>query len=182
MRCTDPLVPRAHANIRRMLMAQPSMTMTCRVLERTFLLDKHEAMQTYMRWKFTPVDGQQPNVFGVPRHELGLLQYEGYGKEGSRVKLQRPDELVLKECVRREMQMETAFFCMLNYVGPQQVNTVAAAAAAVAANAGANADASAHASASTSATNANAYPAASAAAHDDDDDDDATEILDEADM
>lgn len=178
MRCTDPLIPIAHANIRRMLMAQPSLTMTCLVLDRKFLLDKHQAMQTYMRWKHIPVDGQQRNVFGVPRHELGLVQYEGYGKHGSRVKLQRPDELVLKECVRREMQMETAFFCMLNWVGPQQVNTAASANAAPTNAAAANANVSA--SASTSSVNANSYAAASVAANDDDDD--ATEILDEADM
>lgn len=173
MRCTDPLVPIAHANIRRMLMAQPSLTMTCLVLERKFLLDKHEAMQTYMRWKHIPVDGQQRNVFGVPRHELGLVQYEGYGKHGSRVKLQRPDELVLKECVRREMQMETAFFCMLNWVGPQQVNTAASANAA-------SGNTNANASASASSVNTNIYAAASAPANDEDDD--ATEILDETDM
>ncbi|KAE8553263.1 hypothetical protein EYB25_004645 [Talaromyces marneffei] len=128
MRCTDPLATRAHGNIRRMLMAQPSMTMLCRVLERKFLLNKHEAMQTYVRWKFTARDGQQPRVFDVPQEELGLLQYEGYGKEGSRAKLQRPDELVVKECVRRGMNMETAFFCMLNCTGPRLQNLAATAA------------------------------------------------------
>lgn len=171
MRCTDPLFPRAHANIRRMLMAQPSMTMTCRVLERKFLLNKHEVIETYMRWKYTAVDGHQPNVFGVPQRELGLLQYEGYGKEGSRVKLQRPDELVLKECVRRGMQMETAFFCMLNYVGPRQADvtdTPVADAAHGNSNAQDHGSANAHVSVATASAN--------------NDDDDVTMILDEADM
>lgn len=183
MRCTDPLVPRAHASIRRMLMAQPSMTMTCLVLERKFLFNKHEAMQTYMRWKGTPVTVQQRNVFGVPQHELGLLQYEGYGKVGSQAKLQRPDELVLKECVRRGMKMETAFFFMLNYVGPRQANTAVADAAANvnAATSAATATApTGNAAATSAAANAPANAPASAAAKDDDDD--ATMILDDADM
>lgn len=134
MRCTGPLATRAHGNLRRMLMAQPSMTMLCRVLERKFLLNKQEAMQTYMRWKFTARNDQQPNVFGVPQEELGLLQYEGYGKEGSRVRLQRPDELILKECVRRGLKMETAFFCMLNCTGPRPPQSVVATAAAATAD------------------------------------------------
>jgi hypothetical protein len=178
MRCTNPLVPRAHSSIRRMLMAQPSMSMTCLVLERKYLLNKHEAMQTYMRWKGTPLTVQQHSVFGVPQHELGLLQYEGYGKGASRAKLQRPDDLILKECVRREMQMETAFFCMLNYVGPRQaaVDADADGSASAHASAAANVDAAA----TSAATNA---PTSSAANNDDDDDDDdATMILDEADM
>lgn len=117
MRCTNPLAAHSHGNLRRMLMAQPSMSMLCRVLEGTFLTNKDEAIKTYLRWKYIAREDDQDPYFGVPKHELGKMQYEGYGVGDSQVKLQRPDELILKECVRRGLDMKSAFFCILNWTG-----------------------------------------------------------------
>ncbi|EED17915.1 conserved hypothetical protein [Talaromyces stipitatus ATCC 10500] len=119
MRCTDPLAKRAYGHMRRMLIAQPSMTMLCRVLERKFLINRVETVQTWLRWKYEPRNNDPADFYGMPLAELGLLQYEGYGKDGRHVKLLRPDDLILKECVRRGMDMEPAFFCILNCTGPR---------------------------------------------------------------
>jgi hypothetical protein len=105
MRCTDPLSTQAQGGMRRLLMAQPSMSVLYRTLERTAMTDSYEVIQGFLRWKYEPHgNGNQP-IYGVPRSEIGKLQYEGYGAGGSQVKLQRPDELVLKECIRRDMDV-----------------------------------------------------------------------------
>lgn len=105
MRCTDPLSTQAQGGMRRLLMAQQSMSVLYRTLERTAMKDSYEVIQGFLRWKYEPHgNGNQP-IYGVPRSEIGKLQYEGYGAGGSQVKLQRPDELVLKECIRRDMDV-----------------------------------------------------------------------------
>ncbi|OKL64389.1 hypothetical protein UA08_00400 [Talaromyces atroroseus] len=98
MRCINPIVPVSHGNIRRMLLAQPTMSMLYRVMARTWLTDTHEALQTYLRWKYRATDRENHPLFGVPRSELGRMQYEGYGVGGSRVKLQRPDDSSILHC------------------------------------------------------------------------------------
>ncbi|CRG87391.1 hypothetical protein PISL3812_04408 [Talaromyces islandicus] len=105
MRCTDPRSVRAHGGMRRLLMAQKSMSLLCRTLERTAMKDFYEVTQTFLRWKYEPPRNGNNPIYGVPRSEIGKLQYEGYGIGGSQVKLQRPDELVLKECIRRDMDI-----------------------------------------------------------------------------
>lgn len=106
MRCTDPLADKAHGGMRRLLMAQKSMSLLYRTLERTAMTSFHEVLQAFLRWKYdAPGASVSGFVFGIPINQLGRLQYEGYGTGGSEVKLQRPDELILKECIRRDMDI-----------------------------------------------------------------------------
>jgi hypothetical protein len=119
MRCINPIVPVSHGCIRRMLLAQPTMSMLYRVMARTWLTDVQEALQTYLRWKYTPTDQETHPIYGVPRSELGRLQYENYGVGNSLVKLTRPDELVLRECVRRRLDIKPVFFHIMNLAAPE---------------------------------------------------------------
>ncbi|KAH8702130.1 hypothetical protein BGW36DRAFT_372258 [Talaromyces proteolyticus] len=110
MRFTEPTAARSLGGLRRLLIAQPSMSVLHRTLERTAFTTHYEVIQAYLRWQHEPRDNTNRPVYGVPRAEIGRMQYEGYGSMGNQVKLQRPDELVLKECIRRDIEIAEAVF------------------------------------------------------------------------
>ncbi|KKA20105.1 hypothetical protein T310_5878 [Rasamsonia emersonii CBS 393.64] len=116
VRFTHPLSGAGRNGMRHLLMAQPSLTLLWKVLKRTALKDAHETLKAFVRWKYQPSPGEVNNhIFGVAPDEVGKLQYEGYGRARSTVKLQRPDELILKECVRRGLDMQQHYFDMFNW-------------------------------------------------------------------
>lgn len=116
VRFTHPISGVGRNGMRHLLMAQPSLTLLWKVLKRTALQDSHETLKAFVRWKYQPSPGEVDQyIFGVAPDEVGKLQYEGYGKGSSTVKLQRPDELILKECVRRGLDMQQHYFDMFNW-------------------------------------------------------------------
>ncbi|KAL1970768.1 hypothetical protein VTN77DRAFT_2602 [Rasamsonia byssochlamydoides] len=116
VRFTHPLTGTGRDGMRRLLLAQPSLTLLWKVLKRTALQNAHETLKAFIRWKYQPSPEEDGSyIFGVPPDEVGKLQYEGYGRTGSTVKIQRPDELILKECVRRGLNMQQHYFDMFNW-------------------------------------------------------------------
>ncbi|KAL2002681.1 hypothetical protein VTN02DRAFT_6216 [Thermoascus thermophilus] len=113
MRFTDPITGGGRDGMRRLVLAQPSFTLLWKILKRTALQTHFEMLRAYVRWRYQPLPHEAHNhVFGIAPQDVGALQYEGYGKTGSRVRLQRPDELVLKETVRRQLNMQDKYIDM----------------------------------------------------------------------
>lgn len=94
------------AGIRRLLMGQKNLLLLRDALKGEALQTHYEMLREYMRWRYRPLPHEaNMNLFGVPPGQAGLLQWENYGRTGSRVRIQRPDELILRECARRQLDM-----------------------------------------------------------------------------
>ncbi|KAL2863298.1 uncharacterized protein BJX67DRAFT_384770 [Aspergillus lucknowensis] len=97
---------------RRLIMAQRSLTFCLEVLMRHALRNDMEILRAFVRWRYTPLPEQmnEEHIFGVPISEVGSLQYEGYGtgREENK-KLRRPDELILREAQRRQLNFQEMY-------------------------------------------------------------------------
>lgn len=93
--------------VRRLLVAQPGLRMMHGVLcKRDALQTPFLLYQAYVRWKYTPFPHEiGREVFGVPVNHVGRLQYEGYGHRHCRDLFLAPDELILRECQERELDL-----------------------------------------------------------------------------
>ncbi|PGH11920.1 hypothetical protein AJ79_04612 [Helicocarpus griseus UAMH5409] len=121
MRFTDPVTGSGKDGMRRLLLSQPSLSMLWRALKRTALISKLDVMKLFARWKYQPRPDQRGmSIFGIPPNEIGIVQYEGWGRTGSRVLLQRPDELLLKESIRRGLELQQRYTDMFlwGYINP----------------------------------------------------------------
>ncbi|OAX81764.1 hypothetical protein ACJ72_03893 [Emergomyces africanus] len=99
----------------------PSLSMLWRTLKRTALTSKLDVMRLFARWKYQPRHDQRGlSIFGIPAQEVGLVQYQGWGRTGNRTPLQRPDELLLKESIRRGLELQQRYTDMFlwGYINP----------------------------------------------------------------
>ncbi|KAI5291952.1 Dual-specificity kinase, spindle pole body (SPB) duplication and spindle checkpoint function [Ascosphaera acerosa] len=128
MRFTDPIAGSGSDGLRRMLLAQPSLSYVWRALRRTILVSKLDVVKMFVRWKYQPENRQSAGegagaepIFDVPAAEVGTTQYEAWGRQQSRALLQRPDELVLMESIRRGLRLHTRLKDMFlwGYVDPK---------------------------------------------------------------
>ncbi|EFE39369.1 conserved hypothetical protein [Trichophyton verrucosum HKI 0517] len=122
MRFTDPVTGNGKDGMRRLLLAQPSLTILWRALGRTALVSKLEVMKLYVRWKYHPPHAERgQTIFGIPPDEIGRMQYEAWGKTGSRRILLRPDELIIRESIRRGLNLQLHYTDMFlwGYVNPR---------------------------------------------------------------
>ena len=105
-RFTGHKVGTPRQSIRRVVMAQKTPILLRNALKGTALRTHFEVLKEFMRWRYRPLPYEADmNLFGVPPGEVGKLQYEYYGAMGSRVRMHRPDELLLKECSRRQLDV-----------------------------------------------------------------------------
>ncbi|EAW14789.1 uncharacterized protein ACLA_002000 [Aspergillus clavatus NRRL 1] len=96
--------------MRRLLMAQPGLTLLWEVLKGTALNTHYETLKAYVRWQFKPEECQTGQwLFGVPPNEIGSLQWEGYGRKARTVKFKRPDHLILKEIENRKLGVQSMY-------------------------------------------------------------------------
>ena len=94
------------SGFRRLLLGQKGLTLLRDALKGTALCTNYEVLREFIRWKYVPTpDEANMFLFGVPAGEHGLLQYEYYGRTANREKLQRPDDLLLREMARRQLDM-----------------------------------------------------------------------------
>ncbi|KAL1877141.1 hypothetical protein Plec18167_004827 [Paecilomyces lecythidis] len=122
MRFMDPLTGGGRDATRQMVLAQPTMTTLWKLLGPACLKTELEGLKAYVLWKHVPTPDQVGHrMFGVPPDEIGRVQYENYGKTGRKVLLQRPDELVIKEGIRRQLKLHLRYNDMLlwGYVKPR---------------------------------------------------------------
>lgn len=109
-RFTGHKVGTPRQSLRRVVMAQKTPILLRNVLKGTALRTHFEVLKEFMRWRYKPLPYEADmNLFGVPPGEVGKLQYEYYGAMGSRVRMYRPDELLLKECSRRQLDVHQMY-------------------------------------------------------------------------
>jgi hypothetical protein len=109
MRFTHPVNGAGETHLRNMMMAQRTLTVLRDVLQRKRMRTRLEMMRMYVLWRWIPRPANRHmTVLSVPPEKQGRLQYEGWGA-GSQLLL-RPDELLLRESVRRQLPHLERFF------------------------------------------------------------------------
>ncbi|KAF9887325.1 hypothetical protein FE257_010320 [Aspergillus nanangensis] len=103
--------------LRRLIMAQPSLSFLVDVLNGKALHTHLDTLRSFVRWQYKPESHEREwSAFGVPSGQVGLLQYEGYGRDGERaVRFTRPDECILMEVDRRQMDLERMYVDIFLY-------------------------------------------------------------------
>ncbi|MCJ1324385.1 hypothetical protein MMC10_001047 [Thelotrema lepadinum] len=109
MACTDPVDGKGERGIRRLLLAQRSLSKTDEVLHREELRNPYELLQMHVEWKINRVNmppGMHAarSLFNVPLEDCGRLGCEYWSPSFS--KLRRPDELIMKESIRRGLNFK----------------------------------------------------------------------------
>ncbi|KAL4886241.1 hypothetical protein BJY04DRAFT_213772 [Aspergillus karnatakaensis] len=101
---------------RKLIFAQPSLTFCLHVLARHIPTNETSYKAALTRWRYlpSPVDfAIGVPLFGVPLDQAGSLQFEGYGQANKNgniaARLIRPDELVLRELVRRGLDVNVMY-------------------------------------------------------------------------
>lgn len=127
MRFNDPVNGLGKVGLRRMLLSQPSLSSLWKTLKRTILKSKLDVIEMFARWKHIPeTEIANETVLGIPPQEIGLVQYEAWGRTTSRKLLQRPDDLVMKEAIRRGLKLHTKYSDMFlwGYIHPQTMHDI----------------------------------------------------------
>lgn len=93
--------------LRRLLLARPSITLLHDVVCKRALPNDFKIFQEYLRWKYIPLPHETGvDIVGVRHEQINRFQYEWYGKKGRQSLLKAPDELILRECVARNLDMK----------------------------------------------------------------------------
>lgn len=112
MRFTDPVDGNGEVSLRKLLLAQRSLSTLSAVLKRKDMVNELEMLQMYVRWKYRPApEHRRMSILGVPPDQVGKGQLEGWGL-GSK-KLLRLDELVMRESVRRKLDFQKRYMDMM---------------------------------------------------------------------
>ena len=113
MRLTHPVNGNGETGLRKMLLGQRSLNTLCRALKREALVTSFDMLKMYAAWKYTPtnVHLRAFPVLGVPAQRVGRGQYEGWGR-GQNLLL-RPDDLVMREAIRRKMKLHMRYLDMM---------------------------------------------------------------------
>ena len=115
MRLTDPTTGDGETRLKRLLLGQKSLSTLARVLLREEMTSQLEVLRMIVRFDYTPrrpiPEGER--VLGVPKHEVGKLCLEGWGKGDK--KFCPIDELVMREGVRRRLNLQNHYVDMMVY-------------------------------------------------------------------
>lgn len=123
IRFTDPVNGGGQDGVRRMLLAQPTLSTLWRTLKRTALVNKLDVIEMFVRWKGElPAEQAQSGqpVLGIPPNDVGMTQYEYWGLRGKGEKLEQLEELLMLESIRRELNLDQYYPDMFlwGYVNP----------------------------------------------------------------
>jgi hypothetical protein len=105
MRFNDPIDGPGDDGLRKLMLGQKGLGPLCRLLRREEFLGTVEVVRAMVRYRYRirPQHAHLP-LFGVAPEEIGIGHLEGWGR--GRVHLLRPDELVIKESVRRDLGLK----------------------------------------------------------------------------
>ncbi|KAL9091331.1 MAG: hypothetical protein Q9165_004965 [Trypethelium subeluteriae] len=113
----DPITGTGNeVDMRKLLLAQRSLTVLWRVLRRELFQTEADVMQLYVRTWYKPIplsDAEGASLMGVPAHLVGRMNHEGWGAGQDR--LLRPDELVMRENMKRDLRLDTQIMDMMSY-------------------------------------------------------------------
>ncbi|KAL8858596.1 MAG: hypothetical protein Q9178_004890 [Gyalolechia marmorata] len=114
---TNPLTGNADLGLRKMLLAQRSLSTLSLTLQRKTLRNSYEMLKMLIAYNYTrSAQQRQLNepIFGVPPNKVGMLQWEGWGRNvGTR--FHQIDEVLVWECVRRGLDLPAHLLDMVLY-------------------------------------------------------------------
>lgn len=89
---------------RRLAMAQKSPILLRDAMKGTALNSHFEVVKEFIHWCYNPPPSEDGTyLFGNSPDQVGKLQYEYHGHNGNTTRLQRPDELIIRECADRKL-------------------------------------------------------------------------------
>ena len=122
MRLNDPVGPEKRDGMRKLLLSQESFTTVLKVLRRDMWAKQFDVMREWIRYKYTPLpDERGMDIFAVPANEVGKLKLEYWGRTPDRSLkrppqlLLRPDQLVMREAIKRGLRFHKHFLRCLTY-------------------------------------------------------------------
>ena len=113
MRLTDPVTGTGSLGLRKMLLNQRSFSTLARVLQRKEMKRQLDMLRMKVRYNYNPPFRPRFDILGVKPHEVGRLQYEGWGHRKTR--FIPIDELVGREALKRKLNMHHLFMDMMIY-------------------------------------------------------------------
>jgi hypothetical protein len=134
MRFNDPCAQNVYHGLRKLVLAHRTLTLLLRVLKRQALRTQYDVLQAWTRFRYVPLPEEVGmSIFGVAAKDVGKGRYEYWGKKtirelGREVQvLLRPEQLVMREAVRRGMRLQKHFLrCLLyGYVRPDTLEDYA---------------------------------------------------------
>lgn len=112
MRFTDPVDGNGEMSLRKLLLGQRSLSTLLASLKRTEMLNELGLLQTYVRWKYEPApEHRGMSILGVASDRIGRGHLEGWGLGNQ--KLLRPDQLVMGEGIRRQLDFHKRYMDMM---------------------------------------------------------------------
>lgn len=121
MRFHDPLSTNRYHGLRMILLTQQGLSPLWRALKRTDFLTRSELLMMYVTTKSTSIpDEEGLPMFGISGKKIGKLRMEYWGERSTHdtgkpcTLLLRPDQLFIREIVRRKMIFSKHFIrCLL---------------------------------------------------------------------
>ena len=118
MRFLDPIDGIGYTGLRELLLGQKGLTVLWKALKREALTSFSELWQLYLRYGYVPpLHSRGGRIMGVPASEIGMgcrdLTVKTPEDPYQKPFLLRPDELVLRESIRREMDLDKEFIEMM---------------------------------------------------------------------
>jgi hypothetical protein len=119
MRFNDPVDGPGNDILRKLMLGQRGLTPLGKLLKRTAFLDPMDIIRLSIRYDYKPSPQHRHySIWGILPEEVGAGHLEGWGK--GRVHLMRPDELVIREAVRRQLDLKNHIMMMMlwGYIDP----------------------------------------------------------------
>ncbi len=113
MRLTHPATGNGELGLRKMLLGQRSLSTLARVLKREEMRTQVEMLAMIVRFNYEPERHRDMSILGVAPDEVGKLQYEGWGAR--KTKFIGIDELVMREALRRKLNLANHYVDMMIY-------------------------------------------------------------------
>jgi len=113
MRLTHPTMGNGELGLRKMLLAQRSFSTLAKVLKREEMKTQLDMLRMVVQWNYQPGRFRNMSILGIPPHEVGRLQYEGWGS-GTK-KFVPIDRLIMMEALRRRLNLQNHYVDMMIY-------------------------------------------------------------------
>ncbi|KAI4140862.1 MAG: hypothetical protein L6R39_005623, partial [Caloplaca ligustica] len=114
---TCPITGEGDLGLRKMLLGQRSLATLASVLKRESMRNQYEMLKMIVAFNYRPTEEQRAlnePILGVRPDKIGMLQYEGWGKNPGTL-FQQVDQLVVMESVRRGLDMPKHYLDMVLY-------------------------------------------------------------------
>lgn len=119
MYCNNPVSGPGDDGTRKLMLGQRGLTPLLRLMKREILTSRLEVLQWAIRYCYHMRPQLETfSLLGIPPYEVGVGHREGWGR--GRIHLYRPDELIMREAARRNLELDKELNNMMlwGYVNP----------------------------------------------------------------